>query len=202
MMNLDEMYTTALVNRQTRDPVDVMRDGSERLHIAQADDFAGMATEMAGGTEPAGAKPMTLGEFATSVADVPAGLVKGAIQGTAGFAGDMVSIGRAIGAAINPEPNESSLDAFIRAIGDPVKAFGYDITTEGMKQILEGVLGPLVPEGADPGRVKAAETAEFVGEVGAMGKMATATAKTAARGAKAVSKSVKRSVATPAAETQ
>ena len=35
MMNLDEMYATALVNRQTREPVDVMRDGSERLNLPE-----------------------------------------------------------------------------------------------------------------------------------------------------------------------
>jgi hypothetical protein len=41
-----------------------------------------VATQMAAGTEPEGATPMTLGQFATTAADVPAGLVKGAVQGS------------------------------------------------------------------------------------------------------------------------
>lgn len=46
MINLDEMYRTALVNRQSAEPIDVMRDGSEMIHLAQA--------AVPKGVEPAG----------------------------------------------------------------------------------------------------------------------------------------------------
>ena len=119
MINLDVMYRTALVNRQSAEPIDVMRDGSEMIHLAQApaDDFTQMGTEMAGGTEPPGATPMTLGEFATSAADVPAGLLKGAVQGTGGVFGDIESIGRAVGRAFpGLDPGQVTLSPVVNAI--------------------------------------------------------------------------------------
>jgi hypothetical protein len=250
MMNLDEMYATALVNRQTREPVDVMRDGSERLNLPEGRetveqtapgeithtytrqpdgtmriDIAGvrdetrdqqvtappdgvraptaaglspgtpefaqdMVEEMFAGGYPEGAQPMSLRQFAETAADVPAGIAKGAVQGTLGFPGDVVAIGRGVAAAVNPQQGETRLDAFIRAIGDPVEAFGYNITTEGMKKLLEGALGPLVPEGSDPRRVEAAKTAETVGEIGAMGQLATQTARGAAQGVRAIGQEI------------
>ena len=194
-MDIDDSYMVALANRAAQSPVDVMRDGSEMIHVAQADDFTQMATEMAAGTEPEGATPMSLRQFAETAADVPAGLVKGAVQGTAGFAGDMISIGRAIGAAANPLAGESRMDAFLRVLGDPVTAFGYDITSEGIADLLDQTLGPVVPEGSDPRRVEAAKTAEFVGEVGAMGKMATDITKGAVKGMRNIGKAAKGSKA-------
>jgi hypothetical protein len=59
---------------------------------APADDFTQMATEMAGGTEPEGTKPMTLRQFGETAADVPAGLLKGAVQGTIGLPGDIEAL--------------------------------------------------------------------------------------------------------------
>jgi hypothetical protein len=250
MMNLDEMYATALVNRQTREPVDVMRDGSERLNLPEGRetveqtapgeithtytrqpdgtmriDIAGvgdeardqqvtappdgvrpptaaglspgtpefaqdMVEQMFAGGYPEGAAPMSARRFIETAADVPAGIAKGAVQGTLGFPGDVVAIGRGVAAAVNPQQGETRLDAFIRAIGDPVEAFGYNITTEGMKKLLEGALGPLVPEGSDPRRVEAAKTAETVGEIGAMGQLATQTARGAAQGVRAIGQEI------------
>lgn len=190
MMNLDEMYAAALVNRRTKEPVNVMRDGSEMLYLAQADDFTAMATEMAGGTEPPGATPMTLRQFGETVADTPASLLKGRIQGQAGLIGDTIAFGRGIGAAINPNPGESRLDAFLRAIGDPVKVFGYDITTEGISKILDETLGPVVPAGSRPGRAEVAKTGETVGEIFGLSKAASEAVKAARSGARAISREI------------
>jgi hypothetical protein len=250
MMNLDEMYATALVNRQTREPIDVMRDGSERLNLPEGretveqtapgeithtytrqpdgtmridianvgdeardqqvtappdgvrpptaaglspgtPEFAqDMVEQMFAGGYPEGAAPMSARRFIETAADVPAGIAKGAVQGTLGFPGDVVAIGRGIAAAVNPQQGETRLGAFLRAIGDPVEAFGYNITTEGMKKLLEGALGPLVPEGSDPRRVEAARTAETVGEIGAMGQLATQTARGAAQGVRAIGQEI------------
>lgn len=232
MINLDEMYATALVNRQSAEPIDVMRDGSETIHMASGvsrtpegglriditgvgdqardeqvtapppgrarPDFPAatpaldqaMVEEMFAGGYPEGATPMSLRQFGQTAADVPASLLKGAVQGTLGFPGDVVAIGRGIAAAVNPQEGESRLDAFIRAIGDPVKVFGYNITSEGMKQLLDTTLGPVVPAGADQRRVEAARTAETVGEIGAMGRLATDVGVGAARGVQAIGREI------------
>jgi hypothetical protein len=185
MMNLDEMYATALVNRQTREPVDVMRDGSEMLHFAQADDTTAMATEMAAGTEPEGTKPMTLRQFGETAADVPAGLLKGAVQGTAGLPGDIESLASGVKDALpTPKPSQVSLFPVVNAVrqlsaipGDALDRFLKGLeeetimpTTEDVKKWLDTNVSPLVPEGADPRRVEAAKTAEFVGELGGAGQ--------------------------------
>jgi hypothetical protein len=207
MMNLDEMYATALVNRQTREPIDVMRDGSEMLHFAQADDTTAMATEMAGGTEPAGAQPMTLQQFGETIADVPAGLLKGAIQGTIGLSGDIESIASGIKDAFPTlEPSQVTLLPVVNAVrqlsaipGDGLDRFLKGLeeetilpTTENVKKWLDTNIGPLVPEGADQRRVEAAKTAEFVGELGGAGQTIIEGTKAAARGAKAVGRAITR----------
>lgn len=163
-MNLEEMY----LRRSTLD----LREAEPDLTAA--------ATEMAAGTEPAGAQPMTLKEFATSAADVPAGLLKGSIQGTAGVFGDIVSIGRGIAAALNPAEGEDRADAFLRGMelstGLP--------TTEDVQKFLDSVLGPVVPAGVtDERRRTAAKTAESVGEFVGAGKTIKETVQT---GVKAV----------------
>jgi hypothetical protein len=188
MMNLDEMYTTALVNRQTREPIDVMRDGSEMLHFAQADDTTAMATEMAGGTEPAGAQPMTLQQFGETIADVPAGLLKGAIQGTIGLPGDIEALTYGVRELIGRGADESMLDAFVRGIETKTIL----PTTENVKKWLDTNVGPLVPEGADQRRVEAAKTAEFVGELGGAGQTIIEGTRAAARGAKEVGRATTR----------
>ena len=229
MTNLDDMMLMALANRSTGMPVNVSAEG-ESLVLAEdganerpplridiegvgqqtppeevgpppEEDITAVATEMAAGTEPEGATPMSLGEFATTVADVPAGLVKGAVQGTVGAPADIYSIGRAIYSAANPNPGETRLQAFIRSIGDPVEVFGYDVTTEGIKKIIDGTIGPLVPEGASDRRLEAAKTAETTGEIMALGKMANQIAvgmfkgaQVAARGAETLGTAAVRSI--------
>lgn len=187
MMNLDEMYATALVNRQTREPIDVMRDGSEMLHFAQADDTTAMATEMAAGTEPEGAQPMTLQQFGETIADVPAGLLKGAIQGTIGLPGDIEALTYGVRELMSRGADEGMLDAFVRGIETQT----IMPTTENVKKWLDENVSPLVPEGADPRRVEAAKTAEFVGELGGAGKTITKTGKAAARGVQEVTRAIR-----------
>lgn len=182
MMNLDEMYATALVNRQTREPIDVMRDGSEMLHFAQADDTTAMATEMAAGTEPEGAQPMTLQQFGETIADVPAGLLKGAIQGTIGLPGDIEALVYGVRELMSRGADEGMLDAFVRGIETQT----IMPTTDNVKEWLDENVSPLVPEGADPRRVEAARTAEFVGELGGAGKTIIEGSKAAARGARQI----------------
>jgi hypothetical protein len=188
MNNLDEMYATALVNRQSAEPIDVMRDGSEAIHLAQADDLTQMATEMAGGTEPEGTQPMSLQQLGETIADVPAGLLKGAIQGTIGLPGDIEALTYGIRELIGRGADESMLDAFVRGIETKTIL----PTTENVKQWLDTNVGPLVPEGADQRRVEAARTAEFVGEIGGAGQTITETARAAARGAKEVGRATTR----------
>jgi hypothetical protein len=149
-------------------------------------DLIGIATQMAAGAEPEGATPMSMGEFATSVADVPAALAKGIVQGTVGAPADIYSLGRAVFSAANPNPGETRLQAFIRSIGDPVEVLGYDITTEGIKKIIDGTIGPLVPEGAGARRTEAAGTAETTGEIFALGRMAKEIAVGMAKGVQRV----------------
>jgi hypothetical protein len=174
-MTLDEMLT-----KQYMDATYPMPEA------APADDFTQMATEMAGGTEPEGAKPMTLRQFAETAADAPAGLLKGSIQGSAGLVGDTIAFGKGILAAASPNEGEDRIDAFLRGIGDPVTAFGYNITTEGIKNILDNTLGPVVPAGSRPERVEAAKTAEGTGEFFGAVKAAVGGGKAAAKIAKGI----------------
>jgi hypothetical protein len=146
-----------------------------------------MATEMAGGVEPKGAKPMTIKQFATTAADVPAGLLKGAVQGTVGLAGDIESIVYGVRELINRGAGEGRLDAFLRGIEQKTVL----PTTENVKQWLDKNAGPLVPAGVtDERRRQAAKTAEFVGELGGAGQIVVESAKASARGAKAAKDAV------------
>jgi hypothetical protein len=154
-MTLDEMLT-----KQYMDATYPMPEA------APADDFTQMATEMAGGTEPEGTKPMTLRQFAETAADAPAGLLKGAVQGTVGLPGDIESITYGVRELINRGADEGMLDAFVRGLEQKT----IMPTTENVKQWLDTNVGPLVPEGSDPRRVEAAKTAEFVGELGGAGQ--------------------------------
>lgn len=137
---------------------------------------ADMATEMAGGMEPAGAQPMTLGQFATSAADVPAGLVKGAIQGTVGLPGDIISLVRGV---YELGKSGGDIDAFLSGLEMPT---GLP-TTEDVRKFFDETLGiPLVPEEADEIRKEVAKIPEFVGELGGAGKTAVEGTKAVARG--------------------
>ena len=203
-MNIDEMYAMALANRLSGQPIDVMRDGSERLHFAQADDFTQMATEMAGGTEPEGTKPMSLQQFAETAADAPAGILKGTGQQFFGTAGDIELLGRAVDAAIpSLKPGQVTLFPVVNAVrqlaGMPENALERFVeglesntilpTTEDIKKWVDTNIGTLVPPGASKERIEAAKTAEFTGEVAGFGgalKAATEVATEAARGARQI----------------
>jgi len=140
------------------------------------DDLTAMATQMAAGTEPEGATPMSLAEFATSAADVPAGLLKGAVQGSIGLPGDIISLARGL---YDLGASGGDLDAFLAGLEKPT---GLP-TTEDMKKFFDETLGvPLIPEGADQRRAQAAKIPEFVGELGGGGKTAIEGTKAAVRG--------------------
>jgi len=141
-----------------------------------ADDLNAMATQMAAGTEPAGATPMSLAEFATSAADVPAGLLKGVVQGSIGLPGDIISLVRGV---YDLGRSGGDVDAFL---GGLEKATGLP-TTEDVKKFFDETLGiPLVPAGASERRREAAKIPEFVGELGGAGKTAIEGTKAAVRG--------------------
>lgn len=136
-----------------------------------------VATQMAAGTEPEGATPMTLGQFAATAADVPAGILKGGLTGGAGAAGDIISIVRGI---YDFGASGGDFDALLSGMQKPT---GLP-TTEDLKKFLDETLGvPLVPKGADPRRIEAAKTAEFVGEIGGGGEAIVRGTKAAARAA-------------------
>jgi hypothetical protein len=176
----------------------VTRPPAQEMAVA-ADDFTQMGTEMAAGTEPPGATPMTLGEFATSAADVPAGLLKGAVQETIGLPGDIESLGKAVGRAVpGLAPSQATLFPVVNAIrtlknipGGALDRFLEGLeeetilpTSEDIKRFFDETLGiPLVPAGASERRREAAKIPEFVGELGAMGELATRATKGAARAA-------------------
>jgi hypothetical protein len=137
-----------------------------------------MATEMAGGMEPEGAKPMTIKQFATTAADVPAGLLKGSIQGSVGLGGDLISLGRGIVAAMNPNQGEDRVDAFLRGLDLPT---GLP-TSEDVKKFLDDVIGPVVPAGVqDEKRREMAKVPENIGELFSAGKVLKEGAKRTAR---------------------
>lgn len=160
-----------------------------------ADDFTEMATEMAGGTEPGGAEPMTLGEFAASAADVPAGLLKGAVQGSVGLLGDIESIAYGVRELMNRGVDESFLSAFVRGL----ESGTIMPTTEEVKKWLDTNVGTVVPPGASERRRQAAKTPEFVGELGGGGQTITALAKTAAKRTGRKTAAAGASLAAPAA---
>jgi hypothetical protein len=140
------------------------------------DDLSAMATQMAAGTEPQGATPMSLAEFATSAADVPAGLLKGVVQGSIGLPGDIISLVRGV---YDLGRSGGDVDAFL---GGLEKATGLP-TTEDVKKFFDETLGiPLVPAGASERRREAAKIPEFVGELGGAGKTAIEGTKAAVRG--------------------
>jgi hypothetical protein len=147
---------------------------------------ADMATEMVGGMEPEGATPMSLRQFATSAADVPAGLLKGAVQGTIGLPGDIESLAYGVRELLNRGADETRIGAFVRGLGEKTIL----PTTEDVKKWIDTNVGPLVPEGADQRRLEAAKIPEFVGELGGAGRTVIEGTKAVARGAGALSRGV------------
>lgn len=141
-----------------------------------------MVEEMFAGGYPEGAAPMSARQFLETAADVPAGLVKGAVQGTIGLPGDIESLTYGVRELINRGAGESMLDAFVRGIETKT----IMPTTEDVKKWLDTNVGPLVPAGADQRRVEAAKTAEFVGELGGAGQTIIEGTRAAARGARQI----------------
>jgi hypothetical protein len=148
-----------------------MRLEESFLNSLAQDNLTDVATQMAGGTEPAGATPMTIGEFATSIADVPAGLLKGGVQGSVGLPGDIISLMRGV---YELGRSGGDVDAFLAGLE---KETGLP-TTEDVKKFFDETLGiPLIPPGASERRTEAAKIPEFVGELGGGGKTAVAATK-------------------------
>jgi hypothetical protein len=176
MTELDDQMLVRLAMREAQAPSDVNRDTGEGPSLTD------MATEMAAGTEPPGATPMTMGEFATSVADVPAGLVKGGIQGTIGLPGDIESLAYGVREIMNRGAGEGVLDSFLKGLEQKT----IMPTTENVKKWIDTNIGPLVPAGASQRRTEAAKTAEFVGELGGAGKTMIEGTKAVGRGLKQV----------------
>lgn len=139
-------------------------------------DLTQTATQMAGGMEPPGATPMTMREFATTVADAPAGVLKGVLQGSVGLPGDIISLMRGV---YEFGRSGGDVNAFVAGLGKPT---GLP-TTEDMKKFFDKTLGiPLIPVGASQRRTEAAKTAEFVGELGGGGKTFVAGTKLVGEG--------------------
>ena len=155
-----------------------MRLDEAFLNDIARDNLTDQATQMAGGMEPPGATPMTMGEFATSVADVPAGLLKGAVQGTVGLPGDIESLTYGVRELFNRRADEGALDAFLRGLEQKTIL----PTTENVKKWLDENVGTLVPAGASERRTEAAKIPEFVGELGGAGKTVIEASKAAGRG--------------------
>lgn len=138
------------------------------------------------GTLPEDAKNIPLSTFGKMVADVPAGLAKGAIQGTIGLPGDLISLGRGLAAAVSPQSGEGRLDAFLRGTqGKTILP-----TTEDVRKFLDETLGiPLVPAGeTDQIRRESAKVSETVGELFGAGKTAVEVGKATSRAAVEIGK--------------
>jgi hypothetical protein len=138
------------------------------------------AAQMAGGTEPPGAEPMTLGEFGMAAADTAAGLLKGGIQGSIGIGGDIEALIYGFREMIRRDAGRGALEAFLEGL----ESGTFFPTTEDVKRWLDENIGPLVPEGASERRREAAKTPEFVGELGGAGKTIKETAKIVGRAAR------------------
>jgi hypothetical protein len=153
---------------------------SESRALLEPDDLNAQAAQMAGGTEPPGAEPMTLGELGLGVADTVAGLAKGAIQGTIGVAGDIESLIYGFREMIRRDAGQGALEAFLEGL----ESGTVMPTTEDVKRFLDENIGPLVPEGASEKRRNAAKTPEFVGELGGAGKTIKEVTKAVGRAVK------------------
>lgn len=162
----------------------------EPVQVAQAagDTMTDAAMQMTVGTLPEDAQNMPLSTFLKMAADVPAGLLKGAFQGTGGLAGDFIMIGKGIAAALNPQADETALDAFLRGTE------GRTIlpTTEDLKKFLDETVGvPLIPASdQDPMRRQAGKVSETIGELGGGGTTIIEGTKAAAKAGKEVGKAV------------
>ena len=179
MRDIDEQYLMTVT----------LRDSGEQRQVYYQNDhvyetaFVGEFVNSAGMTLPEDQKTLPLATFGKMVADVPAGLAKGAIQGTAGLVGDIESIVYGVRELMKRGADESALDAFLRGLESETVA----PKTEDVKKWIDTNIGPLVPAGeTDEVRKKAAGVSEFVGELGGAGKTVTEVTKAVARRKKAV----------------
>jgi hypothetical protein len=192
MNEIDQQYLLTQALREGDNPrlVEIM-DGIVLDTYAVPDDLNAQAAQMAGGMEPPGAEPMTLGELGLGVADTVAGLAKGAIQGSVGVAGDIESLIYGFREMIRRDAGQGALEAFLEGL----ESGTIFPTTEEVKGWLDKNIGPLVPEGASERRREAAKTPEFVGELGGAGKAVVGGTKAIVRAAKKSKKAIAGAVA-------
>ena len=179
MKDIDEQYLLTLT----------LREAGGQRQIYYKDDRVNETTyieeflESGGMTLPEDQKPMSAATFGKMAADVPAGLAKGAIQGTVGIGGDIESLVYGVREIIKRGAGESALDAFIKGLETETIL----PKTEEVKKWLDTNVGPLVPAGeTDEARKKAAGVSEFVGELGGAGKTVVAATKAVGRSKKAL----------------
>lgn len=135
--------------------------------------------QMTFGTEPADTQRVPLSTFGKMAADVPAALVKGAVQGSIGLPGDIESLYYGVREIVRRGANEGVLDSFLRGLETQTIL----PTTENVKKWLDENVGTVVPAGdTDQMRQQAVKVPEFIGELFGGGKTAIETAGVAGRG--------------------
>lgn len=179
MRDIDEQYLLTLTLREAGGQRQIYYKDDRVNETAYIEEFL----ESGGMTLPEDQKPMSVETFGKMAADVPAGLAKGAIQGTVGIGGDIESLVYGVREIIKRGAGESALDAFIKGLESETIL----PKTEEVKEWLDANIGPLVPAGeTDEARKKAAGVSEFVGELGGAGKTVVAATKAVGRSKKAL----------------
>lgn len=179
MRDIDEQYLLTLTLRESGGQRQIYYKDDRVNETTYIEEFL----ESGGMTLPEDQKAMSAATFGKMAADVPAGLAKGAIQGTVGIAGDIESLVYGVREIIKRGAGESALDAFIKGLETETIL----PKTEEVKKWLDTNVGPLVPAGeTDEARKKAAGVSEFVGELGGAGKTVTTAAKAVGRSKKAL----------------
>lgn len=137
----------------------------EPVQVAAAE--PDLTEQMTVGTLPEDQKTLPLSTFGKMAADVPAGLVKGAIQGTIGLPGDIESLVYGVREMMSRGAGEGKLDSFLRGLEQNTIL----PTTENVKKWIDENVNPLIPAGeTDQARIEAAKVPEFIGELGGGGK--------------------------------
>lgn len=179
MRDIDEQYLLTLTLRESGGQRQIYYKDDRVNETTYIEEFL----ESGGMTLPEDQKAMSAATFGKMAADVPAGLAKGAIQGTVGIGGDIESLVYGVREIIKRGAGESALDAFIKGLETETIL----PKTEEVKKWLDTNVGPLVPAGeTDEARKKAAGVSEFVGELGGAGKTVTTAAKAVGRSKKAL----------------
>lgn len=116
------------------------------------------------------------------VPDVAAGALKGAITGSVGMAGDLISIIRGVHNVLTQAGQQDKLDAFLAGME---KSTGLP-TSEDVSKWLDANVGPVVPPGAPMAKERAgvAAAGQFAGEI-------TSSPATLVKGAKAGGRAAK-----------